>query len=185
MALPQSTHFRLALASTWRWMSSALRRMDFLIPGSGVRYPFLLSPSPWQRLGIPPPVLLGLRAFLSRPYQCENNRNGQLLYPVRPARFYLVRTAPHRLRCAWLFVSAGCSTKEILKTSVSFWLRKSILRSSLLSGARLLVPASRAWVLRRISPFLLLTRSLLSTRCRRRVLAPDLSFSAPLLMGCC
>ena len=83
-------------------------------------------PVSWQRLRIPPPLLLGLRAFLYRPYQRENNRNGRQLYPVRAARFYLVRTAPHRLRCERLFVFAGCSTKEILKTSVSFWLRNSI-----------------------------------------------------------
>ena len=116
MALTQTTHFRLALASTQRWTPSALCRMDSLIPGSRVRYPFLSSRSPWQRLRIPPPLLLGLRGFLYRPYQCENNRNGSLLYPVRAPRFSLVRSAPHRLHCERLFVSAGCSTKEILKT---------------------------------------------------------------------
>ena len=119
MALTQTTHFRLALASTQHWTSSTLCDMDSLIPGSGVRYPFLSSRSPWQRLRIPPPLLLGLRAFLYRPYQHQSNRNGRLLYPVRAARFYLVRTAPHRLRCERLFVAAGCSTEEILKTSVS------------------------------------------------------------------
>ena len=126
MALTQTTRFRLALASTRRWTSSSLCRMDSLLPGSGVRYPFLSSRSPWQRLGIPPPLLRGLKAFLYQPYQRENNRNGRVLCPVRAARFSLVRTAPHRLRCERLFVSAGYSTKEILKTSVSFWLRKSM-----------------------------------------------------------
>ena len=139
--------------------------MDSLIPGSGMRCPFISSRSPWQRLGIPPPLLPGLRAFLYRPYQRENNRNGKLLYPVRVARFCLVRTAPHRLRGERLFVSPGYSTNEISKTSVSFWFRESISCTSLLSGARLLVPAPRAWVLRRIAPFLLLRRSSLSTRC--------------------
>ena len=81
-----------------------------------MRYPFLSSRSPWQGLGIPPPLLLGLRAFLYRPYQRENNHNGRLFYPVWAPRFYLVRSAPHRLRCERLFVSAGCSTKELLKT---------------------------------------------------------------------
>ena len=153
VALTQTTHFRLALASSRRWTFSALCRMDSLIPGSGMRCPFLLLRSPWQRFGIPTPLLLGLRAFLYRLYQRENNRNGRLLYPVRVARFYLFRTAPHWLRCERSFVSAGYSTKEILKTSVSFWLRKSMYRASLLSSARLLVPAPQAWVLRCIAPF--------------------------------
>ena len=110
VVLDQATHLRLALASTRRWTTSALCRIDSLIPGSGVRYPFLSSRPPWQILRIPPPLLLGLRAFLYWPYQRESNRNGRLLYPVRAARFYLVHTAPHRLRCERLFVSAGCST---------------------------------------------------------------------------
>ena len=87
---------------------------------------FLSSRSPWQRLGIPPPLLLSLRAFLYRPYQRENNRNERLLYPVQAPRFSLVRSAPHRKRCKRFFVSAGCSTKEILKTFVSSWLQMSI-----------------------------------------------------------
>ena len=40
-----------------------------LIPGAGVRFPFLSSRASWQRLRIPPPFLLGLRAFLYWPYQ--------------------------------------------------------------------------------------------------------------------
>ena len=63
------------------------------------------------------------------PYQRENNRNGRLLYPVRAPRFSLVRSAPHRLRCERLFVSTGCSTKEILKTSGS-GCRYNVLPSS-------------------------------------------------------
>ena len=70
--LTRPTHFRLALASTRRWMTSELCRMESLMPGSGVRYPFLSFRSPWQRLRIPPPLLLGLRAFLYQPYQREN-----------------------------------------------------------------------------------------------------------------
>ena len=34
-----------------------------------MRSPFLLSRASWQRLRIPPPLLLGLRALLYRPYQ--------------------------------------------------------------------------------------------------------------------
>ena len=59
--LAQKTLFLLALASAKRIVS--------LIPGTGVRFPFLLSLVLWPRLGIPRPLLLSLRAFLYRPYQ--------------------------------------------------------------------------------------------------------------------
>ena len=38
-------------------------------PAAGLRFPFLSSLASWQRLRIPLPLLLGLRAFLYRPYQ--------------------------------------------------------------------------------------------------------------------
>ena len=50
-------------------VSSTLCRIKSLIPGTGVRFPFLLSLVLWPRLRIPLPLLLGLRAFLYRPYQ--------------------------------------------------------------------------------------------------------------------
>ena len=59
----------------------------------------------------------------------RNNRNGRLLCPVRAVRRYLDCTAAHRPRCEWLFVTAGRSKKEISKTTVSFWLRKTISRA--------------------------------------------------------
>ena len=46
-----------------------LCRIVSLIPGVGVRFPFLSSRALWQRLRIPAPLLLGLRTFLYRPYQ--------------------------------------------------------------------------------------------------------------------
>ena len=49
--------------------SFTLCRIVSLIPGAGVRFPFLSSWASWQRLRIPPPLLLGLRAFLYQPYQ--------------------------------------------------------------------------------------------------------------------
>ena len=64
----------------------------------------------------------------------RNNRNGRLLCPVRAVRRYLDRTAAHRLQCEWFFVTAGCSKKEISKTTVSSWLRKTISRAYELSG---------------------------------------------------
>ena len=70
----------------------------------------------------PPPLLLSLRALLYRPNQTRDNRNGRLLYPVRAVRCYLVRFAAHRQRCERFLFAAGCSMKELSKTTVSFWL---------------------------------------------------------------
>ena len=67
----------------------------------------------------------------------RKNRNGRLLCPVRAVKVYLDRTAPHRPRCERLFVTAGRSKKEISKTTVSFWLRKTISRAYELSGTAL------------------------------------------------
>ena len=50
-------------------VSSMLCRIVSLIPGAGLRFPFLSSRASWQRLRIPLPLLLGLRAFLYRPYK--------------------------------------------------------------------------------------------------------------------
>ena len=50
-------------------VSSTLCRTVSLIPGTWVRCTFLLSRILWQRLRIPLPLLLGLRAFLYWPYQ--------------------------------------------------------------------------------------------------------------------
>ena len=74
----------------------------------------------------------------------RNNRNGRLLCPVRAVRRYLNHTAAHRPRCERLFVTAGRSKKEISKTTVSFWLRKTISRAYKLSGMEQPVPAPRA-----------------------------------------
>ena len=49
--------------------SSTLCHIVSLIPGTGVRCPFLSSWALWQRLRIPLPLLLGLRSLLYRPYQ--------------------------------------------------------------------------------------------------------------------
>ena len=70
----------------------------------------------------------------------RNNRNGRLLCPVRAVRHYLDRTAADRQRCERLFVTAGRIKKEILKTTVSFWLRKTISRAYQLSGTEQPVP---------------------------------------------
>ena len=89
----------------------------------------------------------------------RNNRNGRLLCPVRAVRRYLDCTAAHRPRCDRLFVTAGHSKKEISKTTVSFWLRKTISRAYELSGTALPVPAPQARETRGIAPSLLFKKN--------------------------
>ena len=89
----------------------------------------------------------------------RNNRNGRLLCLVRAVRCYLACTAAHRPRCERLFVTAGCSKKGISKTTVSFWLRKTISRAYELSGAEQPVPAPRARETRGIAPSLLFKKN--------------------------
>ena len=89
----------------------------------------------------------------------RKNRNGRLLCPVRAVRCYFDRTAAHRPRCGRLFVNAGRSKKEISKTTVSFWLRKTISRAYELSGSEQPVPAPRARETRGIAPSLLFKKN--------------------------
>ena len=89
----------------------------------------------------------------------RKNRNGRLLCPVRAVKVYLDRTAPHRPRCERLSVTAGRSKKEISKTTVSFWLRKTISRAYELSGTALPVPAPRARETRGIAPSILFRKN--------------------------
>ena len=69
------------------------------------------------------------------------------------------RTAPHRPRCERFFVTAGRSKKEIAKTTVFFWLQKTISRAYELSGTALPVPAPRARETRGIAPSLLFKKN--------------------------
>ena len=89
----------------------------------------------------------------------RKNRNGRLLCPVRAVKVYLDRTASHRPRCERLFVTAGRSKKEIAKTTVSFWLGKTISRAYELSGTALPVPAPRAREMRGIAPSILFRKN--------------------------
>ena len=89
----------------------------------------------------------------------RKNRNGRLLCPVRAVKVYLDPTAPHRPRCERLFVTAGRSKKEISKTTVSFWLRKTISRAYELSGTALPVPAPRARETHGIAPSILFRKN--------------------------
>ena len=114
-------------------MCSMLCHSVALIPGAGVRCPFLSSRASWQGIRAPPPLLLGLRASLYWPNQTRDSRNGRLLYPVRAVRCYL----PAGLRifsdASGSFFAAGCITKELSKTTVSFWLRMPLSQVSQLS----------------------------------------------------
>ena len=89
----------------------------------------------------------------------SNNRNGRLLCPVQAVGCYLDRTAAHRPRCEQLFFTAGCSTKEIAKNTVSFWLRKTISRVYQLSGRSIPDPSPRARETRGITPSLLFKKN--------------------------
>ena len=63
----RSSYWPLPLLSVS--VSSTLCRIESLIPGTGVRFPLLLSLVLWPRLRIPLPLLLGLKALQYRPYQ--------------------------------------------------------------------------------------------------------------------
>ena len=89
----------------------------------------------------------------------RKNRNGRLLCPVRAVRCYLDRTAAHRPRCERLFVTAGRSKKEISKTTVFFWLRKTISCAYELSGSKQPVPAPQARETLGIAPSLLFKKN--------------------------
>ena len=141
-------------------VSSTLCRIESLIPGTGVRFPLLLSRVSWPRLRIPLPLLLGLKALQYRPYQTrERIAMGDYCVLCGAVKVYLDRTAPHRPRCERLFVTAGRSKKEISKTTVSFWLRKTISRAYELSGTALPVPAPRARETRGIAPSILFRKN--------------------------
>ena len=146
--------------------SSTLCRIESLIPGTGVRFPLLLSLVLWPRLRIPLPLLPRFEGFsVPALTNARKNRNGRLLCPVRAVKVYLDRTAPHRPRCERFFVTAGRSKKEISKTTVSFWLRKTISCAYELSGTALPVPAPE--LVRRVVSLrqFFSERILLSTRC--------------------
>ena len=98
-----------------------------------MRCPFLSSQASWRRIRAPPPLLLGLQASLYRPNQTRDNRNGRLLYPVRAVGCYLAAGLRIVSDASGSFFAAGCSTKELSKTTVSFWLRMPLSRVSQLS----------------------------------------------------
>ena len=89
----------------------------------------------------------------------RNNRKGRLSCPVWAVRRYFDRTSAHRPCRVRLFVTAGRSKKEISKTTVYFWLRKTISRAYQLSGTEQPVPAPRARETRGIALSLLFKKN--------------------------
>ena len=141
-------------------VSSTLCRIESLIPGTGVWFPLLLSLVFLAKTQDPSSLAPRFEGFsVPALTNARKNRNGRLLCPVRAVKVYLDRTAPYRPRCERLFVTAGRSKKEISKTTVSFWLRKTISRAYELSGTALPVPAPRARETRGIAPSILFRRN--------------------------
>ena len=157
--LAQKTHFLLALASAKR--IGELHALSYrvshsrnfgetsfsCVPGFVAKTRDLSSLAP-RFEGFTVPALPNAR----------NNRNGRLLCPVRAVRRYLDRTAAHRPRCERLFITAGRS-KKMSKTTVSFWLPKTISRAYELSGTEQPVPAPRARETGSIAPSLLFKKN--------------------------
>ena len=114
----------------------------------------------------------------------RNNHNGRLLCLVRVVRRYLDLTAAHRPRCERLVVTTGHIKKEILKTTVSSWLWKTISLAYQLPDTEQPVPAPRARETRGIAP-----SSFQELRCRPGVeggyVLQAYHLYAPLLEGLC
>ena len=70
-----------------------------------------------------PPLLLGLRASLYRPNQRETIAMGDCYILCGRSGVSWSASAAHRQRCERFLFAAGCSMKELSKTTVSFWLR--------------------------------------------------------------
>ena len=158
--LAQKTLFLLALASAKRIgeLHALSYRVSHTRDWGEVSFAFVTGfVAKTQDPSSPAPRFEGF-TVLALP-NARKNRNGRLLCPVRAVKVYLDRTASHRPRCERLFVTAGRSKKEIAKTTVSFWLRKTISRAYELSGTALPVPAPRARETRGIAPSILFRKN--------------------------
>ena len=141
-------------------VSSTLCRIESLIPGTWGEVSFAFVTGFVAKTQDPSSLAPRFEGFsVPALTNARKNRNGRLLCPVRAVKVYLDRTAPHRPRCERLFVTAGRSKKEISKTTVSFWLRKTISRAYELSGTALPVPAPRARETRGITPSILFRKN--------------------------
>ena len=133
-------------------VSSTLCRIESLIPGTGVRFPLLLSRILWPRLRIPLPLLLGLKALQYRPYQTrERIAMGDYCVLCGQSRFTSTALL-HIVRD----VNGCLSPQGVARRR---WLRKTISRAYELSGTALPVPAPRARETRGIAPSILFRKN--------------------------
>ena len=93
----------------------------------------LSSRASWRRLRTPLPLLPGLRASLYRPNQRERISMGDCYILCGRSGVTWSTWAAHRQRCERFLFAAGCSTKELSKTTVSFWLQMPLSRVCRLS----------------------------------------------------
>ena len=140
-------------------VSSTLCRIMSLIPGTGVRCPFLSSRASWQRLRIPLPLLLGLRAFLYWPYQTREIIAMGDCYVLCGRSGVTLTALLHIVRVVSSCLSLQGVARRISKTTVSFWLRKTISRAYELSGTEQPVPAPLACETCGIAPSLLFKKN--------------------------
>ena len=80
-----------------------------------------------------PPLLLGSRVSLYRPEQRETIATGDCYILCGWSGVTWSAWAAHRQRCERFLFAAGCSMKELSKTTVSFWLRMLLSRVCWLS----------------------------------------------------
>ena len=99
-------------------------------------------------------MLLGLRASLYRPDQCETIAR-ETVISCAGGQVFLVCLGGASSAMRAVHVAAGCSMKEGLSISVSFWLRMPWSRECWLSVTKLSVCVLWARCTRAVAPFLL------------------------------
>ena len=98
--------------------------------GGGVSFAFVTGFVAKTRA---PSLLLGLRASLYRPNQCETIAMGDCYILCGRSGGTWSTWAAHRQRYERFPFAARCNMKELLKTTVSFWLRMPLSRVCWLS----------------------------------------------------
>ena len=132
-----------------------------------------------------PPLLLGLRASLYRPNQRETIAMGDCYILCGWSGVTWSAWAAHRQRCEWFLFAAGCSMKELSKTTVSFWLRMPLSRVCWLSVTEWSVLCPLSSVLSCCRSVSSLRRTLLSSWWRGESVALTLFLARLLLWGGC
>ena len=140
-------------------VSSTLCRTVSLIPGTGVRCPFLLSRVSWPRLRIPLPLLLGLRAFLYRPYQTREIIAIGDCYVLCGQSGVTLTALLHIVRDVNGYLSPQGVARRFRRPRSPSGSGFSISLAYELSGTALPVPAPRALETRGIAPSLLFKKN--------------------------